>query len=101
MADIKAIAEKLVFIADDALQEIVQMLRDEYGIDVITLIFDEKNEKNISAENFKSEVLRLKDQAQKQHVMVEKAQADARSKPYAPRKIGNPRGFPPNMRRRK
>ncbi len=101
MADIKAIAEKLVFVADGALQEIVQMLRDEYGIDVITLIFDEKNEKNISAEDLKKEVSRLKDQALIQRVTVEKAQADARSKPYAPRKIGNPRGFPPNMRRRK
>ena len=101
MADIKAIAEKLVFNADGALQEIMQMLRDEFGIDVITLIFDEKKEKNISAEDLKNEVFRLQDQALKQRVTVKKAQADARNKPYAPRKIGNPRGFPQNMRRRK
>lgn len=101
MADIKAIAEKLVFNAGGALQEIVQMLRDEYGIDVITLIFDEKNERNISAEDLKNEVFRLQELASKQRVTVKKAQADAKNKPYAPRKIGNPRGFPQNMRRRK
>ena len=101
MADIKAIAEKLVFNADGALQEIMQMLRDEFGIDVITLIFDEKKEKNISAEDLKNEVFRLQELAPKQRVTVKKAQADARNKPYAPRKIGNPRGFPQNMRRRK
>ena len=105
MADLKAVAEQLVAMSHtkNALPEIVRLFREEFGIDLIAILTEGLDDaKALSAEDLKEEVLRLTEQANKQTIIVTSALDHARKiKPYVPRKIGNPRGFPPNMRRRK
>ncbi len=95
MANIQKIAEALALLAFRDAQDVAKVLEEEYGITPQT---SEKNEKT-----FTLNVENLKEQ-QQQIVFLQKEMQEEqkrKQKPYAPRKIGKPRGFPDNMRRRK
>ena len=99
MADLKAVAEKLVGLSRaDALPEIIRFFKEEYGIDlVVVMTAGLEDEKCLCNTDLKA-LLREK---QISMLSVSPAPEPPKTKPFVPRKVGKPRGFPPNMRRRK
>lgn len=92
MANIKKIAQALVLLSFGELSDVAEVLEEEFGIEP-------------QKEDDKKFVLRTGDleNTKRQAEIIQarlKEEQERRQKPYAPRKIGNPRGFPKNMRRK-
>ncbi len=91
--------EKELGLEHDTLMTMIRFLKEDYGIDVIDVLTEDLDDhKDIS-----TELLRLNQQAEQNTISVKLvAEQPQRERVfYVPRKIGTPRGFPPNMRRRK
>ncbi len=101
MVDLKTLAAGLVYLRLSPSREAIRILEEEFGIDIASLIQEDENQ-SLSAEDIVEELYRIKEERLKTDAVVTcRENALKKQKPYAPRKIGNPRGFPPNMRRRK
>lgn len=95
MANIKKIAHFLVFLAFKGNDDVAKVLKEEYGI-------EPKQDNHVR--RFECPVGRLEAEEFKQQIAVMqvrlKEEQERKQKPYAPRKIGKPCGFPKNMRRK-
>lgn len=98
MADIKAIAEKLVSLYKGSIPEEIVQIFKELGIDVVVIMTEGLNDDHhsITAEQGKAKAKELECT-----VAVQPAPKPPRIKPFVPRTIGKPRSFPRNMRRHK
>ena len=99
MANIKTIAEKLAAIVpNEALPEIIRILREEYGIDLVVVLTEGLEDDHHFP---KEEIKNLLSEMQKRTLIVNSVPDQPKSKPFVPRKVGKPCGFPRYMRRRK
>ena len=92
MADIKKIAQALVLLSFSDMKDVAKVLKEEYDIEAAR---KEEKKFTLNAGN-------LEDMRQ-QATLVQtrfKEEQKRKQKPYAPRKIGKPCGFPKNMRRK-
>lgn len=92
MADIKKIAQALVLLSFSDMKDVAKVLKEEYDIEAAR---KEEKKFTLNAGN-------LEDMRQ-QATLVQtrlKEEQERKQKPYAPRKIGKPCGFPKNMRRK-
>ena len=97
MADIKTIA-KILAISNGALPELVRFLREEYGIDLVVVLTE-----GLEDEHFlhKEDAEKLLSEMQKHTLVIDSVPDPPKIKPFVPRKVGKPCGFPRYMRRRK
>jgi hypothetical protein len=92
MANIKQIAEALVLLSFGDMADVTKVLKEEYDIEVA----EEKEKKFVLRTD---DLESIKQQAAIVQARLKEEQK-RKQKPYAPRKIGKPRGFPENMRRK-
>ena len=92
MADIKLIARILSLSIGADMRKTVKTLKEEYGIETVAEEhkINEVAEQNNDLERAKNGIITAQKRLSKQK----------KSKPYTPRKIGKPCGFPKNMRRK-
>ena len=102
MADIQAVAVALVRLYNGNIHhELTRILQEDLGIDVVVIQADDLEDDRLLTVETVADLEKSMSEAQKRTVAVSPAPAPPNLKPFVPRKIGKPRGFPPNMRRRK
>lgn len=92
MANIKLIAQALVILSFKDMTDVAKILKEEYDIEP-----KEGDGRKFVLKTDDFEIIR------REATIVEaqiKEEQKRKQKPYAPRKIGKPRGFPDNMRRK-
>lgn len=92
MANIKQIAQALVLLSFKDMKDVAKVLKEEYDIEP-----KQETEKKFTLNTGALEDMRQQVTLVQTHL---KEEQERKQKPYAPRKIGKPCGFPKNMRRK-
>ncbi|MBR3677211.1 MAG: hypothetical protein IKN71_08785 [Alphaproteobacteria bacterium] len=93
MVDIKWIARVLALYAGADMRETARILKEEYGIEAA--VVDDKKINDVAEHSNSLEIAKTRVVGEQKSLFQSE-----RNKPYVPRKIGKPRGFPKNMRRK-